>query len=353
MIRGRKAGRLTIIGLMVLAIAWCLVAMEPVSANPFGVGGGPGSVHASAPDGVLGWLLSKQAEFHRLLVRALREARAEGHVQFALIALSFTYGVFHAAGPGHGKAVITSYLLANEQAWRRGIGLSFLSALLQAVVAILVVGIGSLFFDATAKNMNATVRTLESAGFMMIALIGAYLVWTKGKALLCDLQVTRGVGTFVAASAPSSSSLDDVLQNSMRRNRLGDIACSCNHAHGFDPTILTRKPGWRAALMAVLAVGLRPCTGAIVVLVFAWSQDIMLAGMAATLSMAIGTAITVAAIATVAVKAKSTAVRLLAKRDGIGVLAFRGVEVAAAILLLVLGVLLLTGYFASETSLAG
>lgn len=349
----RKAALIPIAAISVLAITLVIVAIGPVDANPFGVGDGA-PVRSSTPDGLAGWLLSKQAEFHRILVKALREARSEGNVQFALIALSFTYGAFHAAGPGHGKAVIASYLLANEQAWRRGIGLSFASALLQALVAILVVGVGSLVFDVTAKSMSAAMRTIEATGFLIIAVIGAYLVWTKGRVFIRDLQIVLRPAQLVAAGSPTPSSfkLDHVLQNSLRRDSYGGNRCSCNHAHGFDPTILAQVKEWRAGLAAVLAVGLRPCTGAIVVLVFATSQDIMLAGMASTLSMAIGTAITVAAIATVAVKAKSIAIRLLAKSDGIGVLAFRGIEVAAAIFLLALGLLLVTGYLASETQLA-
>jgi nickel/cobalt transporter (NicO) family protein len=69
--------------------------------------------------------------------------------------------------------------------------------------------------------------------------------------------------------------------------------------------------------------------------------------------MAIGTAMTVAAIATVAVKAKSVAVRLLVKSEGLGVLAFRGIEVCAAVVVLALGLLLLTGYVMGEAATAG
>ena len=61
-----------------------------------------------------------------------------------LFGISFLYGVFHAAGPGHGKAVISSYLFANNETWRRGVVLSCASAMLQALVAILLVGIASI-----------------------------------------------------------------------------------------------------------------------------------------------------------------------------------------------------------------
>jgi nickel/cobalt exporter len=95
--------------------------------GPFGgVGGQPAS-------GIAGWLLAKQATFYRALAGLIRAAKTNGSAYWGLMGISFAYGIFHAAGPGHGKAVISSYLLANEETWRRGIVLSFASALLQAV----------------------------------------------------------------------------------------------------------------------------------------------------------------------------------------------------------------------------
>ena len=71
--------------------------------------------------------------------------------------MSFLYGIFHAAGPGHGKAVISSYLVANEETWKRGVVLSFASALVQALVAVAVVGVAAVLLDATASTMRAAV----------------------------------------------------------------------------------------------------------------------------------------------------------------------------------------------------
>ena len=97
-----------------------------------------------------------------------------------------------------------------------------------------------------------------------------------------------------------------------------------------------------------MAVGLRPCSGAILVLVFALAQGIFWAGIAATFVMGLGTAITVAAIATLTVTATAFAARLAATRTGYGALALRGIEVVASIVVLLFGVALLAGYMASE-----
>lgn len=120
------------------------------------------------------------------------------------------------------------------------------------------------------------------------------------------------------------------------------------HAHGPEPQELTGPGGWRRGLSAIVAVGLRPCSGAIIVLVFALAQGLFWAGVVSTFVMGLGTAITVAAIASLAVGARAVAKRVAASRAGYGMVLLRGVEVGAAVLVTLFGVLLLTGTMVSE-----
>jgi nickel/cobalt transporter (NicO) family protein len=106
--------------------------------------------------------------------------------------------------------------------------------------------------------------------------------------------------------------------------------------------------GWQRGFGAVLTVGIRPCSGAILVLVFALAQGLFWAGIAATFVMGLGTAITVATIAIIAVSAKGLARQVAAGRDGGGALVMRGIEFGAAGLVLLFGVGLLLGYVAAE-----
>jgi ABC-type nickel/cobalt efflux system permease component RcnA len=122
----------------------------------------------------------------------------------------------------------------------------------------------------------------------------------------------------------------------------------CGHSHGPEPQELAGPGGWQRGLSAIVAVGLRPCSGAILVLVFALAQGIFWSGAAATFVMGLGTAITVAAIATLAVGARALAARFAATSPGTGTLVLRGIEVAAAVLVLAFGVALFAGYMASE-----
>ena len=106
--------------------------------------------------------------------------------------------------------------------------------------------------------------------------------------------------------------------------------------------------GWQRGLSAIVAVGLRPCSGAIIVLVFALAQGLFWVGVAATFVMGLGTAITVAAIATLAVGFRSAAKQIAVSRSGYGMLALRGIEVGAAVVVLAFGVLLFAGYMVAE-----
>jgi ABC-type nickel/cobalt efflux system permease component RcnA len=304
----------------------------------------------------------------------IRAAKSDGSAVWTLLAISFAYGIFHAAGPGHGKAVISSYLVANRETARRGIVLSFASALMQSLVAVVVVGICAWLLNATAKTMCGAEKAIEIASYAMIAAFGARLVWTKGGGFIRALQVPRLMPAMALAGHPDHAGHrhghhhhdhshahalaahhdhahrhddhghDDHLDHD--HNHVHDE--HCGHSHGPSPSELAGPGGWKRGLSAIFAVGIRPCSGAILVLVFALAQGLFWAGIAATFVMGIGTAITVSTIAIVAVSARGLAQRLSAGRDGGGTLFMRGIEFGAAGLVLLFGLGLLFGYLAAE-----
>ncbi len=312
---------------------------------------------------MVGWLLERQAHYYAQFNAVIKAAKADGSAVWTLLGLSFAYGIFHAAGPGHGKAVVSSYLVANDETWRRGVVLSFASALVQALVAIAVVGVAAVLLGATAKTMGDTVRWIEVAGYLLIVALGARLVWTKGRAFLAAWRARADAPASVPAMAlagPAHGCLHAHRHAHHHAHHLhaeapperahdhAHHAADCGCAHGPDPQLLAGRGGWRRGLSAVLGVGLRPCSGAILVLVFALAQGLFWTGVGAVLVMGLGTAITVTAIATLAVGAKDVAARLAASRSGAGALAMRGLEVVAAAFVLCFGVLLLLGYVSAE-----
>jgi nickel/cobalt transporter (NicO) family protein len=335
--------------IVTLAIALSAHTAAFAEANPFA------GMRQPAPTGITGWILAEQSRFYRALSGLIRAAKTDGSALWALMGISFIYGIFHAAGPGHGKAVISSYLVANEETWRRGIVLSCASALLQAITAIVIVGVAAALLGATAKMMGDTVRAIEIASYALIVLLGARLFWVKGRGFL---RTWRAIGSTQQTSAAERHSHEHDLAHQHCSSRAHDHhhhydeehedVLPWGHAHGPELDELAGSGGWYRGLSAVVAVGLRPCSGAIIVLVFALAQGLFLAGVAATFVMGLGTAITVAAIATLAVAAREVAKKVAATKPGYGTLALRGVEVGAAALVIGFGVALLTGYAASE-----
>jgi nickel/cobalt exporter len=302
------------------------------------------------PDGFTGWLLAKQAEYYRAMSGAIRGAKTDNTALLALFGLAFAYGIFHAAGPGHGKAVISSYLVANDETWRRGIILSFASALLQALVAVLIVGIAAALLGATAKVMGEAVRYIEIASYALIAALGARLLWVKGNGFIAALRgAPAGHDHGHSHSHAHDHAHDHHHHDHVRSHDAGHVHdAHCGHSHGPEPDQLAGPGGWKRGLTAIVAVGLRPCSGAILILVYTLAQGLFLAGIAATFIMGLGTAITVAVLATLAVNAQGLARRFAATRAGSGELIMRGIEVGAAALVLVFGLALLAGYMASE-----
>jgi nickel/cobalt transporter (NicO) family protein len=331
---------LTCVALLAVAMIADATLHPALAQSPFGA---PRAAPDAQIGGIVGWILTKQSEFYREMSSTIRAAKSDGSAVWTLLAISFAYGIFHAAGPGHGKAVISSYLVANEETARRGIALSFASALMQALVAVAIVGISAWLLNATAKTMCGAERAIEIASYALIAAFGARLVWTKGHGFFRALQARQ-------APAMAVASHDHDHGHHHHDHHHDDHVHDehCGHSHGPTPDQLAGPGGWRRGLGAIFAVGIRPCSGAILVLVFALAQGLFWAGVAATFVMGLGTAITVATIAVIAVSAKDLARRLSAGRDGGGALVMRGVEFGAAGLVLLLGVGLLAGYIAAE-----
>jgi nickel/cobalt exporter len=333
--------------------ALAALALAPVSAcaasfhRPFEVGGGEGG---GAYGGWMGWLLQAQSALTHAMARDLHAIPHDNAAMAALIGAGFVYGVAHAAGPGHGKAVIASYMMANDSALRRGIVLALLAAILQGAAAVAIVGVAAVLLNATAARMNEIADWLASASYLGVAAIGAWLVWKKGFALarvvrayfvrraaLADALLFAGAPWAATATLAASGGFragdegEDVMENA------GD---DCGHLHAPDPRTLGAGFSWRTALSTVVAAGARPCSGSLLILVFALAQGLFLVGVAAVAAVSLGTAITTGALALLAVFAKGLAVRFASGEDTRVALVARACEFAAALAVLAFGLAL-------------
>ncbi|KQX57616.1 MULTISPECIES: nickel/cobalt transporter [Ensifer] len=344
MLNTRGIARLVTAALVVTALSATIAAAQ----SPLGIGTAePAFKTTGFLGGFFAWINMEQQGFYRLMTNALKGMRENPWQLWSLVGLSFTYGVLHAAGPGHGKAVISSYMIANETELKRGVLLSFLSSLLQGVVAILLIGAVYLILRGTSISMTSATRWLEIASYALIAAFGGWLLLRKLRSML------RPVALASVAGGGHVQLADDHLHDhhdhhhSHHRDHHGhshgpgEVCSSCGHAHAPDPSMLKGdRFALREAWSAVIAVGLRPCSGALIVLSFALLNGLYLGGVLSVFAMSIGTAITVSILATMAVTAKGVALRYAAN----GAAAARisnGIEIAGAALVLLLGLALL------------
>jgi nickel/cobalt exporter len=293
---------------------------KPVAASPPSAFAAPNAAQPSpgAFGGIFGWILRTQQSLQRDLATGVKSLKGDHALAGAvmLAALSFIYGVVHAVGPGHGKTIISSYVVANEETVRRGVIISFIAAGLQALTAIVLVGILAFALNASGMQINAWSNRLEMVSYAMIALVGAWLLTSQLIAIFRRRREAHAAEVYAEHAVHDHH--DAYGEHDHHHAHDHDHDHDHRHAHAegeachhiVDARELAGPFSWRKILAVVFSVGVRPCTGAILVLVFALTQGVFWAGVAATFAMAIGTAITVAALATLALGSRELALKL-------------------------------------------
>lgn len=369
--------------ILLLGLLCALWAGQALAQSPLGIGASDPST--SVPSGIFSSLISAinqyQQEFYQALRETLVAMRNEPSNLWWLIAMSFAYGVFHAAGPGHGKVIIASYMIANEVQLKRGILLSFVSALAQGVMAIIVVGATWLVLRHLGVTSTQTTFGLELLSYGLIIAIGLWLLWRKSAPLLQKMtihQIVPGHTALATAAAPSDHHShhahhhhhhahiqshgptcghhhdDDNGHHHHNHHHAHhhehhhehkaaahEVCPSCGHAHMPDPSLLDEKLNLKDTWSVIMAVGIRPCSGAIIVLTFSLLNGLYMGGILSVFAMAIGTAITVSLLAILAVTAKNVALRL---SDGSGTAHRIGtlIEILGALIIILFGVSLMS-----------
>lgn len=325
-----------------------------------------------------------QQHYYRQLAGAVRNVATTGSqiAAWTLIGLSFAYGVFHAAGPGHGKLVVTSYLVANERAVWRGIALSFASSLMQAVTAIVAVGVVAGFLELTGRAARETVPTLEAISYGLVIALGFYLLfrslrrWFRLRERIEEQDKALAADAGPVLSAHPEQAIDAARHpHPAYWEKPDDAAPAPNHEHdhehdhdhhghnhdhhGHDhhghvhlpPPAEIQKASLGEMAFMVLAVGLRPCTGGILVMIFALALGSYWVGVMSVFAMSIGTAITVTLLALITVFAKRLALRAaaLSERRWLSYVQL-GFEVAGSIALMTFGAFLLSASLTTPSS---
>ena len=241
---------------------------------------------------------SVQRGLHANLSDALRAIQVDGfQASIILATLSFVYGVLHAAGPGHGKVIISTYLLSHESQLRRGIALSFAAALTQGLTAVVIVSFAFELMKLSMVQTRGIVNHVEVVSFAMIALVGFYITCMQAQSLRRKVYI-------------SAKSIDNCA----------DASKKCDHHHGPGANELEKELSLRSFIGIILSIGIRPCSGAVIVLLLAFSLGHVVAGLFAVLAMSLGTAVSIALLATFSVYLRRVAQRIVQSKDDVGYL---------------------------------
>ncbi|MFM2480578.1 nickel/cobalt transporter [Celerinatantimonas sp. YJH-8] len=247
------------------------------------------------------------------------------HALSSLSLLSFAYGIFHAVGPGHGKVVMSSYLVSHREQLRRSILLTLLAAIAQAVFAITVVSLLRFVYLQTAHQINQNALTLIHFNSLLII---ALALWFGYKAYKIIYPQPIHYRTFKAIPP----------QPLLTRPSSG-TTCGCGHHHFIDDTHLNSLQHWRDYLALIASIGARPCSGALFLLSVCALLGIYWVGIICTFIMALGTGITTSAIASLTVSARQWFLKLYPNHRPNRYLQAAPM-IGSALLLLVIGIVL-------------
>lgn len=241
------------------------------------------------------FIVESQQQFHQALSNHIKDFQEDPLYFGSVLALvSLAYGIFHAAGPGHGKAVLVTYLTTQKETARRGIRISFAAALLQSIVAIVLVGVVSVLLNETFKRTNALGNQVEQASYLLVLLVGVYL---SGRTLW---RWARSKKTDNGHHTHSHSHAHHDHGGSHEHHHDHEHGDHCNHTY---VPVAEKQSMWQT-LAVIFSMGMRPCSGAVVVLIYAQLVGVFWVGITATLLMGLGTGATVALLGWFAISAR-------------------------------------------------
>jgi nickel/cobalt transporter (NicO) family protein len=305
-----------------------------------------------------------QREAHQLLVTLLQQTSLNAsQVGWSLLGLSLIYGAVHAAGPGHGKVIITTYLATHPSALRSSLHIVLLSSLLQGTVAISLVSVMLFALDLSVRSLHQGAFWLEKGSYLLMMLLGIGLCYRAVKQLWkpvwqqvrhrqrrdqhtehTDQLIDQHIEQQEAPLAPQVTQIEKqhppIHHLSATPSTTEDADCCGCHLHSA--TLLKNsthsQPGWKTRAGIILSIGIRPCSGAVLVLLFSKTIGIFAWGVAAVVAMSAGTALTVSLLALLVHASRATAEKLYQ-----GSVSHRSSEIGLAVVSLLGGLLLLVG----------
>lgn len=282
-----------------------------------------------------------QKNMHQQMAQLLQQVKANPHqTGMALMMFSLIYGVLHAVGPGHGKVVIITYLATHPAQLKSSLKLTFAASILQGGVAILLVTLLLGVLQLSSRYLHQSSFWLEKGSFLLVIGLGV---------LLC-LRAIKRLCQQVKALKPRKIAIQRIQP--LAADHIHSDECGCGHRHLPSAQELQAGDDWRTRLAIVLAMGMRPCSGAIMVLLFAKVIGVYWWGILSAIAMAIGTSLTISLLALLVHYARRLAVHLSRKQAPAawGAIAWATLALTGGMILLFAGVLL---YLSSQPEMMG
>ena len=235
-----------------------------------------------------------QKGLHQQMTQLLQQVKtAPGQAGGLLMLFSLAYGVLHALGPGHGKVVITTFLATHPARLNITLRLTLLASLLQGSVAIVLVTLMLVVLQTSSRQLHLSSYWLEKGSYLLVIGLG---IWIGVRALKTLLRQLR-------PRLP-------ITIRALRVAHQHHAHCGCGHAHLPDAQQVAEAVSVKTQLLLVASMGLRPCSGAIMMLLFSRVIGVYLWGVLSAVVMALGTALTISAIGLLVQRARTLAQRL-------------------------------------------
>lgn len=236
------------------------------------------------------WQKVLNREMTQLLQQVAQQPQQAG---VTLMLFSLAYGVLHALGPGHGKVVISTFLATHPARLKTSMKLTLLAALLQGGVAIGLVTVMLVVLQTSSRTMHLGSYWLEKSSYLLVMALGVWVGWRAVRALRAALKPVAKMQI-----------------HAIRPHHQHDDHCGCGHAHLPSAAQMEQSVSGKTQALVVFSMGLRPCSGAIMMLLFAKVIDVYVWGVASAIAMAMGMAVTVSAMGLLVQRSRKLAEKL-------------------------------------------
>ena len=279
-----------------------------------------------------------QKDLHQQMTTLLQQVAMDPQqAGLTLMGFSLLYGILHALGPGHGKVVIATFLATHPTRIKTSLQLTMMAAVMQGAMAIALVTIMLVVLQLSSRQLHLSSYWMEKGSYLLVAGLGLWLCWRGARKLQRTLRRSKA-GITIRRIVPVDH------QHSAH--------CGCGHQHVPNSDQLATATGWKTKVLVVMSMGLRPCSGAIMMLLFAKVIGVYRWGVISAVVMALGTALTVSAMALLVQISRVLALRMSRNRPSAGwqPVALNSLALLGGILLLAIGIML---WVSAQPDIAG